>query len=174
MMSRERITKNLKRLGEKLEERGLTGELILAGGASMCLVHSARDMTKDVDALYEPKSDIDDIVREIAEENDLPPDWLNDSVKGFVTDKVQTMEFARFGALQVSTVTPRYLLAMKLMSARITGQDYNDIAYLFRELKITSAEDAQAIVEEYYPMNMILPKTQYVIEQVLEELQQDR
>lgn len=33
----------------------------------MCLVHSARDMTKDVDALYERKSAINEIVQEIAE-----------------------------------------------------------------------------------------------------------
>lgn len=59
-MSRETIMNNLKRLGENLQEQGLTGELILTGGASMCLVHSARDMTKDVDALYEPKADIND------------------------------------------------------------------------------------------------------------------
>ncbi len=76
MMSRESIIENLKLLGEKLEERGLTGELILTGGASMCLVHSARDMTKDVDALYEPKTEINDIIREIAEENGLPLGWL--------------------------------------------------------------------------------------------------
>ena len=54
MLSRDIIIEVLKKLGEELEKRGLKGEIILTGGASMCLVHSARDMTRDVDALYEP------------------------------------------------------------------------------------------------------------------------
>ena len=56
MLSRNIIIEALKRLGNELEKRELRGEIILTGGASMCLVHSARDMTKDVDALYEPKT----------------------------------------------------------------------------------------------------------------------
>lgn len=95
MMRREEILNNLKLLAKKLEEWDLKGEIILTGGASMCLVHSARDIIKDVDALYEPKSEISDIVREIAEEKNLPENWLNDRVKGFVNENVQTSAFAR-------------------------------------------------------------------------------
>lgn len=169
-MSRHDILLNLKRLGKKLAERNLKGELILTEDTSMCLVHSARDMTKDVDAIYEPKLVINEIVREIAEENDLPHAWLNDSVKGFVTDSIQTVGFAQFGSLKVSTVSAEYLLAMKLISARVTGQDYNDILFLIRKLGLFSMDAIQKILAKYYPASMILPKTQYVIEQILAEL----
>lgn len=94
----------------------------------------------------------------------------NDSVKGFVTEQIQTIEFAQFGALKVSSVSAEYLLAMKLMLARVTGQDYNDISFLFRKLGVSSIEEAWHIVEKYYPAKMIMPKTQYVIEQILDEL----
>ena len=76
--------RGLKRLGEELNEIGMTGEILLTGGAAMCLVHSARDMTKDVDALYEPKGEINRIAKKIAEQEGSPEDWLNDGVKGFV------------------------------------------------------------------------------------------
>ena len=58
MLAKERIMSLLRRLGEELEILGLQGEILLTGGAAMCLVHSARDMTKDIDALYEPKAAI--------------------------------------------------------------------------------------------------------------------
>jgi len=54
-MTREEILENLRQLGEELDALGMMGEILLTGGAAMCLVHDARDMTKDVDALYEPK-----------------------------------------------------------------------------------------------------------------------
>ena len=66
MLTREDILNNLRRLGELLREWGLQGEIMLTGGAAMCLVHSARDMTKDVDALYEPKSEINRLAAQIA------------------------------------------------------------------------------------------------------------
>jgi hypothetical protein len=81
-MKKEEIVKYLGMLGEELLRRGKTGEILLTGGAAMCLVHEARDMTKDVDALYEPKSDINEIVKRIAEKEHLPEDWMNDSGTG--------------------------------------------------------------------------------------------
>ena len=71
----------------------MNGELLLTGGASMCLVHSARDMTKDIDALYEPKTIINKLAVKIAEEEGLPGEWLNDSVKGFVTEAAPREDF---------------------------------------------------------------------------------
>ena len=61
MLSREKMLECLRQLGEALVAQGLHGEILLTGGAAMCLVHSARDMTKDIDALYEPKDAINRI-----------------------------------------------------------------------------------------------------------------
>ena len=171
-MHRDELIKYLQVLGTELKKSELHGEIILTGGASMCLVHSARDMTKDIDALYEPKSEINELVEKIARKYGLPKDWLNDSVKGFINENAETMDFISFGNLKVSTVTPEYLLAMKLMSSRVEGQDYNDIKFLFRELEVQTSEQAKAIIERFFPIDRILPKTKYVIEQCIEELQQ--
>jgi len=169
-MRRDELIQYLEILGEELKKIDSQGEIILTGGAAMCLVHSARDMTKDIDALYEPKSEINRLTEKIAREYGLPENWLNDSVKGFVNDNVETEDFLQLGNLKVSTVTPDYLLAMKLMSSRVEGQDYNDITFLFQKLGIRTAGQAEAVIGRFFPMNRVLPKTRYVIEQCLEEL----
>jgi hypothetical protein len=169
-MNKNELIKYLEILGDDLSAMDLNGEIILTGGAVMCLVHSARDMTKDIDALYEPKSEINALVKKIARDYGLPGDWLNDSVKGFVNEKVETDAFAQFGNLKVSAVTPEYLLAMKLMSSRVEGQDYNDIKFLFSEIGIETYEQATEIIERFFPVDRVLPKTRYVIEQTLDEL----
>lgn len=155
-----------------MARENLQGEIILTGGAVMCLVHSARDMTKDIDALYEPKSEIDRLALSIADEYALPKDWLNDSVKGFVNDNVETQEFMQHKNLKISAVTPDYLLAMKLLSSRVEGQDYNDIKFLLRKLGLTELSEAEKVIERFFPLSRVLPKTQYVIAQCLEEIRE--
>jgi hypothetical protein len=148
-MQRDELLKYLEILGEELGKMGLRGEVVITGGAAMCLAHSARDATKDIDALYEPKSEINALTEKIAAEYDLPKNWLNDSVKGFMGDGVETVEFMRTGSLKISTVAPEYLLAMKLMSSRMEGQDYGDIKFLLRKLNIRTFEDADAVIKRF-------------------------
>ena len=164
-MSREEIIKNLKRFGAELKNLDATGEILLTGGAAMCLVHSARDMTKDIDALYEPKELINRLSAKIAAEKNLPADWLNDSVKGFITEDAPTEEFLLLEGLKVSVVVPEYLLAMKLMSARYGEKDFEDIQFLIKKMNIKTADEAVDIVTRFYPAERILPKTMYVIEE---------
>jgi len=168
MLSREQILKYLKLLGEELHIRGMHGEILLTGGASMCLVHEARDMTKDIDALYEPKTIINKIVSDIAEQYDLPVDWLNDGVKGFVGDNADVEDYIALEGLRVQTVSTEYLLAMKLMSARYGEKDYDDIRFLFNKLNVDSIDTAYDIIQKYYALNRILPKTRYIIEEIIE------
>jgi hypothetical protein len=168
-MRRDELLKYLEALGKELEAAGLRGEVVIAGGAAMCLVHSARDATKDIDALYEPKREINALVEKIADEYGLPSDWLNDSVKGFIGESVETVDFMQTGGLKISAVTPEYLLAMKLMSSRVEGQDYEDIKFLLRMLKIRAFEEAESVIKRFFPLSRVLPKTGYIIEQFLEE-----
>ena len=169
-MHKDELLKYLEILSCELKKSDLQGEIIITGGAAMCLVHSARDMTKDIDALYEPKSEINRLVEKIANEHGLPHNWLNDSVKGFMNNKAEVMDFMQLGNLKISAVTPEYLLAMKLMSSRVEGQDYNDIKFLLHKLNVRTFDQAKSTIERFFAVDRILPKTRYVIEQCLEEL----
>ena len=170
MLTKEQILKALNHLNDELGKLGISGELLLTGGASMCLVHSARDMTKDIDALYEPKTTINQLVAKIAEEDGLPENWLNDSVKGFVTEVAPQEDFMALSNLKITTVSADYLLAMKLMSARYGETDYADVKFLMNKLEIKTEEALQEIVMRYFPADSILPKTKYLIEELIVEI----
>ncbi|MDR2044995.1 MAG: hypothetical protein LBQ15_11705 [Clostridium sp.] len=169
MLTKEQILRYLRQVADELETRGLRGEILLTGGAAMCLVHEARDITKDIDALYEPKETINRIARDIAAREGLPEDWLNDSVKGFIEPNAPAEDFVSFGSLRVQTVSAEYLLAMKMMSARYGEKDSGDILFLFNKLGIKTAEAATDVLLKFYPVNRILPKTQYIIEEMIEQ-----
>jgi len=165
MLNREQILKALDRLGTILKEEDIEGQLLLTGGAAMSLVHRARDMTQDVDALYEPKTEIYEYAKKVAKELDLPDDWLNDGVNGYMTENAPSYIYDVFGGLTILTVTSEYLLAMKLMSARHGTMDLEDIKFLLSKLKITTLEDAIKLLTDHFPKDRILPKSMYVLEE---------
>ena len=173
MFTKEKILTLLKRLSKELLAQEIHGEILLAGGAVMCLVHSARDMTMDIDALYEPKAIINQLVNKIALEENLPANWLNDSVKGFVTTDVPREDFLMLPGLKVTKVSDEYLLAMKLMSARYGETDYEDIRFLLKTLNIADRESLLNLVMTYYAPDYIVPKTKYLIEQLFDEINSD-
>jgi hypothetical protein len=170
MLTKYLIINSLKRLGAELKALGMEGEILLTGGAAMCLVHEARDMTKDIDALYEPKEVINRLAAKIAEEENLPPGWLNDGVKSFLTPTAPREDFMMLEGLRITSVTPEYLLAMKLMAARFGEKDSEDAKFLMRELKITTSDEAFEILTRFFPANRILPKTMYAIEEYIAEI----
>jgi hypothetical protein len=59
---------------------------------------------------------------------------------------------------------------MKLLSARITDTDLGDAKFLMKKLRIKTCEQAYDILEKYYPVERVLPKTKYFIEEILEEI----
>ena len=65
---------------------------------------------------------------------------------------------------------PECLLAMKLISARIADTDLEDARFLMRKLEINTTEQAYEILEKYYPVERVLPKTKYFVEEILEEI----
>ncbi len=175
-LNREAILQALGSLSEQLGKLGVTGELCLFGGTVMVLAFTARLSTKDVDALFQPTTLIRDCARRIAEEQQLPTDWLNDGVKGFVSARHETTagNLPQFPHLRLTMPVPEYLLAMKCMAARLgatTGEtsDLPDILFLIRHLRLPSAGAVLEIVMQYYPTNRIPVKTQYLVEGLFEE-----
>lgn len=173
-LTKEIILRALSILNQKLEGEGVIGEICLFGGTAMVLAFNARLSTKDVDAIFTPPEVIRRRAREIAEEMDLPADWLNDSVKGYVSDAPEyTSEgLPQMSHLRVIRPTAEYLLAMKCMASRFpsyaTKGDRKDIVFLLQHLGIQKAEVAFKVVERFYAPEHILPKTSFLIQELLQ------
>jgi hypothetical protein len=116
------------------------------------LVHGARQATLDVDALFEPNTEIRHIVYNIAKDEGLPITWLNDAVKMFVKPNAPINFFMKLKGLNISTVSPEYLLAMKIYSSRINERDKADILFLTNKLGIVNKEQASEILFKYFPL----------------------
>lgn len=74
MLTKEQINQYLCEMDAELVKRGLTGEIVLCGGAVMAYVFEARPSTKDIDALFEPTLELRDIAKNIAKKHNLEDD----------------------------------------------------------------------------------------------------
>ncbi len=164
-MKKEEIEEYLQQLNNELASMDIKGELCLYGGAVMCLVYNARPSTKDVDAVFMPAAQIRQAVKQVAESNHLKDNWLNDAVKGFLTEHRKNV-YLDLSHLKIYVPDPDYLLAMKTLSSRVDGTDREDILCLAKHLKIKKAEQVFSILEKYYPQQRIKPATQYFVEEL--------
>jgi hypothetical protein len=175
-LSKQTIIAALAALNEKLRTRETTGEICIFGGAAMILAFDARESTRDVDALFVPKAAIANAIEEVAEELGLSGNWLNDGVKGFVSEvrDITPDDMPQFSHLRVLRPTAPYLLAMKCLAARIPGYDTagdsEDVKTLIRNLGLRSPEEVFDIIGRYYQPKDIPAKTRYFVEEVAEEL----
>jgi hypothetical protein len=175
-LSREQILAAFGYLSDKLREKNVVGELCLFGGTVMVLAYNARISTKDVDAVFQPTAAIRSSAVAVADEQNLPSDWLNDGVKGFLSanHNLTHGNLPQYSHLRLTMPVPEYLLAMKCMAGRIggatgEGSDIPDIQFLLRHLNLKTAEETLRIVAAYYPANQIPVKTQFLVESLFQE-----
>ena len=167
MLTREKIRNCFEKLNEKLREAGQKGEIGIVGGAVMCLVFNAREATRDVDAVFEPSQLIRAAAKKISEEEKLNEHWLNDAAKGFLTSNFTRETVDVYSNLLIWAPEPRYMLAMKCISARWDTSDRDDVVFLLKHLKYETVEPVFSLLEEYYPEAIIPAKTKFFLEEIL-------
>lgn len=167
LLSRDELLRLLDEIGTHLERDGLHSHLFVVGGAAMALAYNTRRSTRDLDAVFEPKSAVYEAAKKVGVRHGLGSEWLNDAVTGFLPgeDPNATTVFDHPG-LSVRVASPEYLFAMKAMAARVE-RDADDILRLYRLCGFTSVEDALDCVERYYPAHLIPPRTSFVLSEML-------
>lgn len=171
IFTRDYLLELLNELNERLYQKEIIGDIVLYGGAVMCLQYNAREFTQDIDAYLSPKSEIELIVEEIAIEKGISLDWLNDSVTQFISNCEKVQIFMKLPNLNIYTANPDYLLAMKIQSFRIgISSDEDDIIFLIKELEITTIAEVIEIIEEYFPEGYLNQRTQFAVQYLIEEV----
>jgi hypothetical protein len=156
-------------LNDELRDAKISGELHLVGGAVMCLAYDARPSTADVDAYFRPADGVRKAAARVAARAGIPADWLNDGVKGFLSEHADFAPFLELSNLRIMMARPAYLLAMKCLAMRIGAEfhDEDDIRFLLRLLDIASYETAVSTIGKYYPIDRFPQKTLYALAELL-------
>ena len=167
-MNHSEILTYLQEVGKELDQEGVCGEIVLAGGAVMLLVIKSRDVTKDVDAYFAGDSEkIRAAARKVAAREGLREDWLNDGIKGFFYGTPPQTVLAEYPGLHVYSVTPDYMIAMKALAGR--PEDVADLKALIEFTEMKKADEVLAIIEKYIPQKLLTTKVQYIVESLFEE-----
>jgi hypothetical protein len=166
--STAKILSALQALGDELSSRGVRGQIFIVGGAAMALAYSTRRVTKDIDAVFEPKSAIYDAAEKVAQTHGLPADWLNDAAKAFMPGKdAHARPLPDIEGIEVTTASPRYLLAMKLMAMRF-GEDDEDIEILLEQCDMHSTQEALDLLKDMYPSKEPPARTRFFLQELME------
>lgn len=169
VLSKSDLRRLFELLNEELRSSAVRGELFLVGGAVMCLAYNARPSTQHVDGWFRPAKQVREAAARVALKARIDPAWLNDGVKGYLSDKGEFALFLELDHLRVMVAQPEYLLAMKCLAMRIGAEfhDEDDVRYLLRQLDIRSCDAALGIIGRYYPPERFPQKTLYALAEIL-------
>lgn len=165
MLTREQITTALEALDEALAVEGVHAELYIVGGTVMCVLLAARPSTNDVDAWFTEPQAVRRAAKRVAEQLELPEDWLNDAAKAFIPRGARFERWRAMKHLDVSMADPRTLLAMKCAAAR-TNEDAGDIRALAAHLGLTTAAEIFAVTLTFFPEERLPVRTRLLLEEM--------
>jgi hypothetical protein len=126
---RESLEYALAELGRRAFAAGRTVEIVIYGGSALLLTLNRQINTGDVDAVFEGNKDfVRSLAAEMAEEFKWDENWLNDGVKGWLSNRdadpdvkalFKTYPSEDLPGLRVYTAKPEYLFAMKCRAMRV-------------------------------------------------------
>jgi hypothetical protein len=164
ILTKETILAALRRLDELLREKGVIGEICIFGDAAMVLAFDARESTRDVDAVFVAKDHVLECARLVAAEFGIDDDWMNNGVKGFISNKAEVTHEGMpvFDNLRVMRPTTEYLLAMKCLASRVGPiSDRADVITLLHLLKMYDSVAICNLVCQYYSERLLAPKVRF-------------
>ena len=167
-ITKDTIDKYLSEVAKEYRRHGgkaLPAEIVIIGGASVLINYGFRNMTVDIDAIIHASSAMKDAITKIGDKYSLPYGWLNDDFSNTSSFSDKILQYSKYyktfsNVLTVRTVSDKYLLAMKLVSARPYKKDQSDIVGIVKEIKasggtITVEDVKQAAIQLYGTTNAV-------------------
>lgn len=143
----------LAALEVELRKRGIEGRLFLVGGAAMALAYNAGRSTGDIDGVLRPRDEVLEAARVVARDRGLADNWLSDGVTQahmppHDDDHPTTRRIGP--ALSIEIASAEYILAMKVMSTRLSEGDLQDAAQLCRILHFDREDQIEGVIRRYF------------------------
>ena len=174
-LTKARLTQALRHLSELATAEGIVLDLALYGGAVFTLVYGSRETTKDVDGVIRPSAVGTRLISQVAEEQNLPANWLNDDVRQFLSHQSEHRPFPSKDfepGLKITIPTAAYLLALKLNACRkpLPGYlgDEADIRFPLGKVKPASLKAVEALHDRFFPGEGLHARARELIEEHLE------
>lgn len=178
--TRDDILYLLRRLSSLAKAEGVTLEVAFFGGSCLLLAYEYQDrqLTKDIDAIIRPEEAASSLIHKIAEEEDLPEDWMDSGVRQFLSPVGATYvsklpELRNLPNLKISFPTADYLIAMKIRASvrfRFGYEgDLTDLRFLARKTGLRSLEEAQASLDRFFDDDVIPERAAQALEEVFDE-----
>ncbi len=145
------ISTLLAELSRRLEEEGVPARIHVIGGSALALLFPEdveTRVTNDIDALYKPIPEVQQIIVEMAEQYGLSPSWLNAHGANYLPEGMPIV-----GEV-VTVASPNELIAMKLAASR--EQDLYDLGILARHSGISTPEEMVKIAFDAYGEDSVI------------------
>lgn len=169
LLGKAELLAALHALDEELERANVRAEIFIVDGAAMAIACDARRSTSDVDAVFAPSQEVRKAALRVAERMNLDSDWLNDGAKAFMPGEDPERVGVYEGSfLSVAAASPRFLLAMKLMASRVE-RDQDDIRTLYELCGFSTAQEGLDLLIGFYPERLILPRVQFLLQEMYPE-----
>lgn len=172
-LDRASITNAFHELATDLDGQGLRADVFVVGGAALTVAFRQRPSTRDVDAVFTNPGVVRSAAERVGRRLELPPDWLNDAVKGFWPgrDDPDASTLVDEPGLRVMIASPRFILGMKVLASR--AEDEPDIRMLADHLGLMTSEEVLAAATDLYEGSGVpIPVgSQYKIEEMFGPLE---
>lgn len=145
------ISSLLAELTRRLDEAGVSARIHVIGGSALALLFpedAETRVTNDVDALFKPIPEVQQIIAEMAEQYGLSPSWLNAYGANYLPAGMPST-----GEV-VTIASHNELIAMKLAASR--EQDLYDLGILARHSGISTAEELVTIAFDAYGEDSVI------------------
>lgn len=153
------LNKELRKRIRKQVPKDFKIDLYVVGGACIVVTLHSRESTMDIDALWQKSGVVQDAINAVGDSNGLGHTWCNDNFRmtASYTDKIVLCSslYKEFDRLRIYMVRPELLLAMKLISFRVTKpQDIEDAKELVQYLRSKGTDVTSAylygLVTKFY------------------------
>lgn len=156
---------------DRLASRGIAVDAYIIGGVAIAIHLGGEELTPDVDGMFRPQHEVFAEAAVMAEEYDLPKDWVNSNSQGFaafdITDDVGAAHIELHGH-PVTVASKRALLAMKIAASR--AKDRPDLNRLIVDMGVTDAEEIVDLAFAVFgDFSVVLPESRDEVRLIAQE-----